>query len=92
MKFTPSFFGTQQHREFHYIPRFYDPEKERRKELFGAVDGSMKDAKPGERIRGSFRRRPGKDVTTRAQKIIGLVGMILFLVVLIYIAKFYALL
>jgi hypothetical protein len=36
--------------------------------------------------------RARKDVTTSAQKIIGLVGMVLFLVVLIYIAKFYQML
>ena len=95
MKFNSSFFGTQEHRKFNYIPRYYDPEKERRKEIFGHVDGTYEkeDKKPGDYIRRNMRQeRARKDVTTSAQKIIGLVGMVLFLVVLIYIAKFYQML
>lgn len=95
MKFTPSFFGTQQHRKFNYIPRYYDPEKERRKEIFGEVDGTYarENRKPGDYIRRNMRKERGRtDVTTTAQKFIGWVGMILFVIVLIYIVKFYAIL
>lgn len=95
MKFTPSFFGTQQHRKFHYTPRYYDPEKERRKEIFGEVDGTYakENHKPGDYIRRNMRRERGKvDMTTTAQKLIGWVGLGLFIVVLIYIVKFYAIL
>lgn len=95
MRFNPSFFGTQEHRKFKYTPRFYDPEKERRKEIFGHVDGTFEkeDRKPGDYIRRNMRsNRPKVDATTKAQKYIGLVGMILFVVVLLYIVKFYAML
>lgn len=95
MKFTPSFFGTQQHRKFNYIPRYYDPEKERRKEIFGEVDGTYEreGRKPGDYIRRNMRReRSTVDVTTTARKFIGWIGLGLFVVVLIYIVKFYAIL
>ena len=95
MKFTPSFFGTQEHRKFHYTPRYYDPEKERRKEIFGEVDGTYEkeSGKPGDYIRRNMRRERSRvDRTTTAQRLIGLIGMGLFVVVLIYIAKFYAVL
>ena len=97
------FFGEQEHRVFNYKPRYYDPEKEERKRLFGKVDGTLdsesKDPKtgeyvPGSYIRGSFRdgnysRRRG---TSKAQSIIGIVGLVLLVLVLIYITKFYSLL
>ncbi len=93
-------FGDQEHRVFNYKPRYYDPDKEERKRLFGSVDGSAgKDGDkegytPGTIIQGSFRdgnyaRRRG---ASKAQSIIGLVGLVLVVVILIYIAKFYMML
>lgn len=96
-----SFFGDQEHRVFNYKPMYYDPEKEARRQMFGAVDGGVNDKKdengehvPGSYIQGAFRngnyaRRRG---ATKAQSIIGLVGLVLVVIVLIYIAKFYTLL
>ena len=96
-----SWFGDQEHRVFNYKPVYYDPEKEERRRRFGKVDGSAgtPDAKtgeyaPGSYIQGSFRdgnyaRRRG---ATRAQSIIGIIGLVLVAIVLIYIAKFYTLL
>lgn len=95
-----SWFGEQEHRVFNYKPIYYDPEKEERKRIFGQVDGSADEDKekgtyvPGASIRGSFRngnyaRRRG---TSRAQGIIGIIGLILVAVILIYIVKFYSLL
>ncbi len=96
-----SWFGDQEHRVFNYKPVYYDVEKEERRRLFGKVDGSMDKAQsedgkyvPGSYIQGSFRdgnyaRRRG---STRIQSIIGVIGLILVAVVLIYIAKFYTLL
>lgn len=95
------FFGEREHRVFNYRPRYYDPEKEERKAMFGAVDGSEEKAReegtyvPGSSIHGAFRGgnyRKTRSAATRAQSIIGIVSLLLIAVVLIYITKFYALL
>ena len=91
-----SWFGDSGHRVFNYKPRYYDQEKEELKKMFGDVDGSndKKDYVPGAYIHGAFRdgnyakRRGGN----RTQTIIGLIGLGLVLVILIYITKFYGLL
>jgi len=91
MGFNFGFFGTQEHRVFSYKPRYYDVKKAEREEMFGNVDGSKEKEEyvPGSTIRGSFTgndaRKPAG--ATLAQKIIGGVGLILFFVVLIYIAR-----
>ena len=99
--FNFGFFGSQEHRVFNYKPRYYDPEEEERKRLFGDVDGSNEKAKqdgkyvPGSSIRGAWRDgnyKRMRSTQTRAQVIIGLVTMLLVAAVLIYITKFYALL
>ena len=81
---------------FNYKPRYYDPEKEALKEKFGHVDGRKEKEpySPGSHIQGSFRGGSYQKTrkTSRAQGIIGAVGLILFFVVLIYVAKFYSLL
>ena len=101
MGFNFSFFGDSEHRVFNYKPRYYDPEKEERRRMFGDVDGSKDDSSkddgkyvPGKYIYGSF--RDGNYQVTRsprsgkAQKIIGLIGLILFFVIMYLIAKFYS--
>lgn len=96
MGFNFSFFGTQEHRVFNYKPRYYDAEKEAIKEKFGRVDGSeeKKVYSPGSYISGSF--RDGNYQKTRgagkAQKIIGLVSLVMFFVILVLITRFYSLL
>ena len=73
--------------------------------MFGAVDGSMEkeaeDAKekgtyvPGSYIKESMRegsRRARRSHANKAQNLIGLVGLLLIVVVLFYIAKFYSML
>lgn len=98
--FNFNFFGDREHRVFNYKPRYYDPEKERRKQMFGhlddEIDGEKKEGKyvPGSHISGSFRGGNYRKTRggNRAQSIIGFVGLILFCFVLIYIAKMYALL
>ena len=96
MGFNFGFFGTPEHRVFNYRPRYYDEEKEALKEKFGHVDGAMKKDTyvPGSYIKGSLRN--GRYQKTRAvgkaQKIIGMVGLVLFFVVLIMVAKYFALL
>ncbi|MBR1872148.1 MAG: hypothetical protein IJ795_02955 [Bacteroidales bacterium] len=96
---TFGWFGDQEHRVFNYKPRYYDPEKEERRRMFGAVDGSDKKEgessyTPGSYIQGSFRsgnysRYKG---VGRAHAIIGIVSLILVAVILFYIIKFYSLL
>ena len=96
-------FGDQEHRVFNYKPRYYDPEKEARKQMFGKVDGTLdkesKDPETGEYVPGTYihgafrnggyaRKRGG----SRAQSIIGIVSLVLIVVVLIFIAKLYPLL
>ena len=95
-------FGEQEHKVFDYKPIYYDKEKEERKRMFGAVDGSrekeMAEAKekgtyvPGSYIKGSMRGgnyQRTRSHATKAQNIIGLVGLILVFVILFYILKFY---
>jgi len=68
MGFNFNIFGEQRHREFNYKPRYYDPEAEERKRIFGRVDGrgeaaksdnsgenSKKPYSPGQYIKGSLR-------------------------------------
>ena len=100
MGFSFNFFGDSEHRVFNYKPRYYDPEKEERRRIFGDVDGS-KDADdpkkegekytPGKYIQGSF--RDGNYQKTRSYgkhtRLIGIVGLVLFFVILYYVAKFY---
>ena len=93
-------FCEHEHRTFNYKPIYYDPQKEELKRKFGAVDGSEEKKAdepyvPGSHIQGAFRGGNYKRTNApggRAQNIIGLVGLVLIIVVLIYIAKFYTLL
>lgn len=97
-----NFPGEQEHRTFHHKPIYYDEKEEELRQTFGRVDGTLekesrdKDGNhiPGSYIKGSLRngnyaRRKGG---TTAQRIIGLIGLILFSVILIYLVKFYSLL
>lgn len=96
-----NWFGDSEHRVFNYKPRYYDVEAEERRKKFGKVDGSLEKEKaggtysPGSYIRGSFRDghySRERAHATRAQQIIGLVGLGLVFIVLGYIAKFYTIL
>ena len=89
------------HRKFNYKPIYYDKEEEERRQMFGKVDGTFEkekengEYKPGSYLRGSLSEgnyaRRGT-AATKAQRIIGIVGLILLAVVLIYFTKFYSLL
>ncbi|MBO8454237.1 MAG: hypothetical protein IAC07_05895 [Bacteroidetes bacterium] len=96
MGFNFGFFGNQEQRVFNYKPRYYDPEKEALKEKFGHVDGrnEKEPYAPGSYLHGSFRDGHYQKTkrVSKAQSIIGIVGLVLFFVVLIYVAKFYSLL
>ena len=93
-----NFFGENEHRVFNYKPIYYDPAEEERKRRFGAVDGTMEKEKeagtyvPGSYIRGSFRNgnyaRRDSGMNS-ALRIIGIIGLILLALVLIYLCKFF---
>lgn len=94
-----NFFGDNEHRVFNYRPRYFDPEEEERKRMFGAVDGSRdKEMKSGTYVPGSYIKgsmRGGNYQKTRGhlkktQTIIGIISLVLVFVVLIYISKFYS--
>ena len=83
-----NWFGESEHRVFNYKPRYYDPEKEARKKRTEPYT-------PGSYVRGSFRNgnySKERGHSNKAQNIIGIIGLILVAVVLVYIAKFYSLL
>jgi len=96
-----NFFGDSEHRVFDYKPVYFNKEEDERKRKFGAVDGSEQRARengtytPGASIKGAFRDgnyQINHSHTTKVQTIIGIVTMILLVVVLYFIAKFYSLL
>ena len=99
--FNFGFFGDQPHRVFNYKPRYYDPEEEKRRQMFGEVDGTNEEARkkgdyvPGSSLRGAF--RGGNYQKTRsdmrvAHTVITIVTLVLIVLVLIYISKFFELL
>ena len=98
MGFNFSFFGEHEHRVFNYKPRYYDPEKEERRRMFGhQSDPDKKDEEnyvPGKYLQGSFRdgnyQHLRGDKAGKAWKLIGIFGLILFFVVLYFIARFYS--
>ena len=90
-----TFPGQQEHRKFNYRPIYYDKDEEERRQVFGRVDGTLDaekekekenaEYKAGSYIRGSFRdgnyaRRSNGGNT--AQRIIGIIGLILLALVL----------
>ena len=93
--FNFGFFGTSEHRVFNYKPRYYDPEEEKRRQLFGDVDGTNEKAResgeyvPGSSIRGAFRggnyQKTRSDMRT-VHTIITIVTAVLIVLVLIYIS------
>ena len=100
--FNFGFFGNQEHRVFNYKPRYYDPEEEeKRRQLFGDVDGTNEKAResgeyvPGSSIRGAWRDgnyKRTRSNASRTQAIIGIITLLLIALVLIYVTKIYGLL
>ena len=99
-----TFPGQQEHRRFNYRPIYYDKDEEERRQVFGKVDGSLDkekkeeiekgEYKAGAYIRGSLRdgNYAKRSAATKAQQIIGIIGLNLLFVVMIYLIKFYSLL
>ena len=96
-----NFFGEGEHRVFNYRPIYYDPEEEKRRKMFGAVDGTQdKEKKEGTSVPGSYIKgslRDGNYSRTRSHMgkthtVIGIISLLLIVAVLYFIAKFYSLL
>ncbi len=96
-----NWFGEQEHNTFDYKPIYYDKEKDELRQKFGRVDGTMdKEVKkegyaPGSYIKGSLRNgnyQRTKRAGSKAQGIIGVFGLVLVIMVLFGIIKFYTLL
>lgn len=99
--FNFGFFGNQEHRVFNYKPRYYDPEEEKRRQMFGDVDGTNETARengeyvPGSSLRGAFRNgnyQKTRSSMNKTHTIITLVTLVLIVVVLIYMTKFFEIL
>ena len=99
--FNFGFFGNQEHRVFNYKPRYYDPEAEERRKMFGDVDGTNEAAAkdgsytPGSSLRGAFRNGNYQKTRSSMNKVHGIITIItllLIVTVLIYFAKFFELL
>ena len=96
-----NWFGEQEHNTFDYKPIYYDKEKDELRQKFGHVDGTAeKEMKedtyvPGSYIKGSLRDgnyQRTKRAGSKAQGIIGIIGLALVVIVLYYIINFYSLL
>ena len=99
--FNFGWFAPREHRVFNYKPRYYDPDEEARKEMFGRVDGRYDKEKkdgtyvPGSSIQGAFRNgnyQRTRGHATKAQSVISLVGLLLLALAMIYFAKIFQLL
>ena len=99
--FNFGFFGNQEHRVFNYKPRYYDPEEEKRRQMFGDVDGTNEQAAkdgtyiPGSNLRGAFRNGNYQKTRSSMNKlhgIITIVTLLLIAAVLVFFTKFFELL
>ena len=91
-----SFFKVPQHNVFDYKPRYYDPEKERRRELLndmridqGKEPVGMDSNKPGAKIKGSFKRPMKRTAYSKGNstiRVLVIACILAFIVYLILIA------
>jgi hypothetical protein len=94
MGFSFNFFGKQEIRRFNYRPRFYDPEEEARREMFGDHSKDKKEKKeyvPGSYVKGSLRDGNYKDTkdVTKNQKYLGMLTLILMFAVVYALFKYF---
>ncbi len=86
-----SLFRLPQHNVFYYKPRYYDPEKERRKEMLNDLRISQGkepiglDNKPGASIKGSFGRRMQRKSFSKSNSTIRILVITFALGLLAYI-------
>ena len=99
--FNFGFFGNQPHRVFNYKPRYYNPEEEERRRMFGDVDGTNEKARengeyvPGSSLRGAFRNANYQNTRSTmgaVHTVITLITAVLVIAVLIYMARFFEML
>ena len=86
---------------FNYKPRYYDPEEDQRRKMFGDVDGKNADAAhqsgytPGSNLRGAFRGGNYQKTRSSMNKLHGIITIITLLLiaaVLVFFTKFFELL
>ncbi|NND09103.1 MAG: hypothetical protein HKN87_22250 [Saprospiraceae bacterium] len=86
-----SFFKTPRHQKFKYIPRYYDPQKERLEEILANArgEGTGETELVKSRIAASFQRKSGSHRSARSAFVtrsnILLVGIIIILFGLTYL-------
>ena len=89
-----NWFGEQEHRGYNYKHRYYDPEKEAREKKFHHKEKDV-EYTPGAYVKGAFRNgnySKERGHSNKVQNIIGIIGLLLIALILVYIVKFYALL
>ena len=94
MGFSFNFFGKREIRKFNYRPRFYDPEEEARREMFGDHSNGKKEKKeyvPGSYVKGSLRDGNYKETedVTKDQKYLGMLTLILMFAVVFALFKYF---
>ena len=86
---------------FNYKPRYYNPEEEERRRMFGDVDGTNEKSRengeyvPGSSLRGAFRNgnyQKTRSSMSTAHTIITIVTLVLIVLALIYMTKFFEML
>lgn len=87
-----SFFKTPRHQQFKYVPRYYDPAKEKLDELLGRVDGrEMTDAERAKaRITRSFKSRSANQALAKKSRQRS--NLILLMIVVVLLILTYVLL
>ncbi|MBX2817720.1 MAG: hypothetical protein KTR24_17075 [Saprospiraceae bacterium] len=94
-----SFFKAPRHQQFKYVPRFYDPQKERLDEILGRADGE--ELSPTDlaksRIARSFRSRSSNgDIAKRSRRrsnflllaIIAVLLVLTYVLLTVYLPRF----
>ncbi|MDH3651206.1 MAG: hypothetical protein OEQ53_16085 [Saprospiraceae bacterium] len=94
-----SFFKTPRHQKFRYVPRYYDPQKERLEKIVSEAKGeNLSDTELAKaRISNSFRKRNvknaySKKMTRRSNRLLVIIIIILFgltyLLLTVYLPRF----
>ena len=91
MGFSFNFFGKFEVRKFNYRPRYYNPEEEERREMFGDHKAKKEEYVPGQLVRGAMRDgayKESKEVT-KNQKFLGMVTLVLMFAVVFALFKYF---
>ncbi len=90
-----NFYGTGSHKTFDHKPIYYDPEKEKRRQYFGDVDGTNRKEGyiPGSRIHGAFHKsgngKQARSPMKTVQTILTVITVVLVIAVLYFFIQIY---